>query len=392
MKAYPVITVKPREGRRARNGAPWLFSNEIVMSDAAKALVPGSMVNVVGDDGQALGTGYFNPRSLIAVRLMARAADVAIDAAFFARAFIRAQKIRTTLIGVPYYRLINAEGDGLPGLTIDLFGETVVVQIATAGMELLKDQIVAALEQVFSPTAILLRADMPARSLEGLELYVREAKGTCGRIEVVENDVRYYANLSAGQKTGWYYDQRETRAFVARLAKGRSVLDAYCYCGGFALAAAHAGAREVTGIDSSGPAIALASEAAAAGKLSAKFIEADAMAMLQEWGNGKERFDVVVADPPPFVKSRKDVEVGAKAYRKLAKLAAAVTAPEGYLVLASCSHNMPADRFAFECAAGIQRAGRVGRQIYAAGAGFDHPIHPMLAESSYLKAFVFALD
>lgn len=392
MKAYPVITVKPREGRRARNGAPWLFSNEIVMSDAAKALTPGSIVNVVGDDGTVLGTGYFNPRSLIAVRLLARTANVMIDTAFFVSAFVRARKIRSALIDQPYYRLINAEGDGLPGLIIDLFGDTIVVQIGTAGMELLQRPILEALENVFTPKTILLRADTPSRTLEGLELYVREVKGSAGRIDVVENGVRYYANISAGQKTGWYYDQRDTRAFVARLAKGRSLLDAYCYCGGFALAAAHAGASDVTGIDSSAPAIALASEAAAAGRLSAKFLEADAMAMLQELGNGKERFDIVVADPPPFVKSRKDVEAGAKAYRKLAKLAAAVTAPEGYLVLASCSHNMPADRFAFECASGILRAGRVGRQIYAAGAGFDHPTHPMLPESGYLKAFVFALD
>lgn len=392
MKPYPVISVKPREGRRARSGSPWLYSNEISVNGIAKALPAGSMVNVVGDDGQVFGTGYFNPKSLIAVRLLSRKADTVVDEAFFTQAFQRAASIRDALLDQPYYRLVNAEGDGLPGLTIDRFGDTLVVQIATAGMELLTRPMLAALEKLFKPKAILLRADMPSRALEGLESYVREVKGSVGRVEIVENGVRYLASLSAGQKTGWYYDQRDNRAFVARLAKGRSVLDAYCYCGGFALAAAHAGARDVTGIDSSEPAIALATEAAASGKLTAKFVEADAMTMLQELGAAGEKFDVVIADPPPFVKSRKDVEVGAKAYRKLAKLAAAVTAPGGFLVLASCSHNIPADRFAFECAAGISRAGRTARQIHASGAGFDHPTHPMLPESGYLKAFVYAVD
>lgn len=391
MQATAKIQIKPRLGRRARQGAPWVFSNEIVMDEKAKTLTPGTLVTVVGDDGYVFGTGYFNHKSLIAVRLLTETGEANIDADFFAARIRRAEMIRAG-IDTPYYRLINAEGDGLPGLTIDRFDDAVVVQSATAGMDALLEPVLAALEDVLAPKTIVLRADSPARKLEGLETFSRVIKGEPGRIAVEENGVRYFADLGAGQKTGWYFDQRDNHAFVASLAKGRSVLDAYCYCGGFGLAAAHAGARTVTGIDSSAPAIALATEAAAAGKYTARFVEADVMAMLPELAAAKERFDIVVADPPPFVKSRKDVETGARAYRKLAKLAASVTAPEGYLVLASCSHNMPADRFAFECAAGISRAGRRARQIRAAGAGVDHPIHPMLAESAYLKAFVFALD
>lgn len=391
MQATAKIQIKPREGRRARQGAPWIFSNEIVMDEKAKALPPGTLVTAVGDDGYIFGTGYFNHKSLIAVRLLDRAENAKIDTDFFTARLNRALKIRSG-INTPYYRLINAEGDGLPGLTIDRYGDAVVVQSATAGIDALLEPVLAALETVLSPEIVVLRADSPARKLEGLELSARVIKGEAGRIAVEENGVRYFADLSTGQKTGWYFDQRDNHAFVASLAKGRSMLDAYCYCGGFGLAAAHAGARAVTGIDSSAAAIALATEAAAVGKYTARFLEADAMAMLGELAASQERFDIVVADPPPFVKSRKDVETGARAYRKLAKLAAAVTAPEGYLVLASCSHNMPADRFAFECAAGISRAGRQARQIRAAGAGADHPVHPMLTESAYLKTLVYALD
>jgi len=387
MTARPLIRVKPREGKRARAGAPWLFSNEIEMP---KGLAPGAVVNVVGDDGVVLGTGQFNPQSLIAVRLLDPALDVALDEAFFAAKLARALALRGRLYTAPYYRLVHAEGDGLPGLVIDRFGETSVVQITTAGMEAARDTILAALRRVVGPQRIVLRADAPSRNLEGLASYV-DCEGS-GRIGVEENSVSYFADAAVGQKTGWYYDQRDNRAFMAALSHGRTVLDAYSYTGGFALAAAKAGAREVAGLESSGPAVALAEEAAAAGHLAAKFIRCEVFDELERLGAAKENFAVVIADPPPFVKAKKDLEAGAKAYRKLAKLAAAVTAPEGMLFIASCSHNISMERLAQECAAGLARAGRRARLIRAAGAGPDHPIHPMLTESAYLKALVYALD
>jgi 23S rRNA (cytosine1962-C5)-methyltransferase len=198
----------------------------------------------------------------------------------------------------------------------------------------------------------------------------------------------------SGQKTGWYFDQRDNRAFVARLACGRTMLDCYCHTGGFALQAAKAGAQEVVGIDSSAPALALAEEAVAVNGVAdtCRFLKADVLSELERLGAANESFDIVVADPPPFVKSRKDLEAGARAYRKLARLAASVTAANGYLLLASCSHNIPRERFEQECAIGIARAGRRAAIIRDAGAGPDHPIHPMLPETAYLKAFVYALD
>ncbi len=392
MSPRPIIRVKPKEGRRARAGAPWLFSNEIEMSAVAKSLKPGAVVNVLGDDGRVFGTGYFNPKSLIAIRLVDAAVDVALDAGFFAKRLKRALALREALYDAPYYRLVNAEGDGLAGLTIERFGDSCVVQVSTAGMEVLLAPLLAALDSVLSPANVILRADAPARVLEGLELYVRAAKGDATRLAVQENGVRYFADLHTGQKTGWYYDQQASRAYVARLAPGRSVLDAYCYTGGFALAAAKAGAKDVCGLDSSPPALDLAQEAAAANRLSCKFLKADVFEALEKFWTARESFDIVVADPPPFVKAKKDLEAGAKAYRKLARLAANVTAKDGFLLLASCSHNISQERFAQECALGIARAGRTARLIHQAGAGADHPIHPMLLESAYLKTLVYALD
>lgn len=380
------------KGRRARGGSPWIFSNEIRMDEAAKAITPGAVVNVRGEDGRAFGTGYFNSKSLIAVRLLAEECDVAIDAEFFAARLTRALALRGAVFDKPFYRLLHAEGDGVPGLVIDRFGDTLTVQIGTAGMEKQLTAILMALDQVLKPKTVLLRADSPSRTLEGLDSYVKTAKGEGHRIAVEENGVRYIADLQEGQKTGWYYDQRDNRAFIAALTKGKSVLDAYSYTGGFGIAAAKAGAREVVCLDSSAPALALAEESARANGVSVQAVKADVFEELARLKAAGETFDIVLTDPPPFVKSRKDLEPGAKAYRKLARLAADVTAPGGFLLIASCSHNIPPERFAAECAQGLLRSGRRAALIRQAGAGVDHPVHPLLPESAYLKALVYALD
>jgi 23S rRNA (cytosine1962-C5)-methyltransferase len=395
MTALPLLRLRPKEGRRARAGAPWVFSNEVALDATAKSLAPGSLIRLEGDDGKSFGLGYFNPQSLIAVRLFECPADTTIDQAFFEKRLARALMQRNALYDRPFYRLVNAEGDGLPGLTIDRFGETCVVQITTAGMEKLLDSIIAALKTIATPEYIVLRADTPVRALEGLELYIHAVEGVAPhRLAIEENGARYFADGSSGHKTGWYYDQRDNRAFLAGLVKNKSMLDAYCYTGGFAIAAARAGANDVTGIDSSAPALSLAEDAAAANTVTkqCRFLKADVFEELERLSAKCERFDMVAADPPPFVKSRKDLEVGAKAYRKLARLAASVTAENGVLSLASCSHNMPLERFASECAIGIMRSGRRAALIRSAGAGPDHPVHPLLPESAYLKALVFALD
>lgn len=389
----PAIRLRSGQDRRIRNGSPWVFSNEIDMDQTAKGLAPGTLVELQSAEGASLACGYFNSRSLISVRLLAPA-RTEIDEIFFAARFERAGKLRASFYSSPYYRLVDAEGDGLPGLVIDRFGDICVVQITTAGMENLQDAIVSALIRAIAPAAIMLRNDSPARSLEGLPLYSRLVKGEAPtRLTVYENDVRYFADPAKGQKSGWYYDQRDNRLFMARLGSP-TVLDAYCYTGGFAVLTAAMGATSVTGLDSSEPALALAAEAAAANGVSAKcrFTRCDVIDELNRLNSDGERFGAVICDPPPFARSRKDIEPAARAYRKLARLAAGLVESGGFLLLASCSHNISADRFAVECAAGIGRTARKSALIRSAGAGPDHPVHPMLPESSYLKALVYTLD
>ena len=393
MSRKSIILPKGPKGRaRAHSGSPWIFSNEIRMDEAAKAIAPGAVVNVRGEDGRSFGTGYFNSKSLIAVRLLAEACDTVIDGDFFVARLGRALALRNAFYDKPFYRLCHAEGDGLPGLVIDRFGDTLTVQIGTAGMERQIDVIVAALEKILKPKTVILRNDTPTRALEGLSLYVKTLKGDAHRLTLEENGARYSADLAEGQKTGWYYDQRDNRAFIAQLAEGKSILDAYCYTGGFGILAAKAGAKEVVCLDSSAPALAIAEESARANGVTIKAIRCDVFEELERLKAAGETFDIVLADPPPFVKSRKDLEPGAKAYRKLARLAADVTAPSGLLMVASCSHNIPPERFAQECAQGLLRAGRRAALIRQAGAGPDHPVHPLLPESAYLKALVYALD
>jgi 23S rRNA (cytosine1962-C5)-methyltransferase len=391
MSRKSIILPKSPKGR-SRSGSPWIFSNEVRMDEAAKSITPGAVVNVRGEDGRAFGTGYFNPKSLIAVRLWSDDCDVAIDRDFFTARLKRALALRAAIYDKPFYRLVHAEGDGLPGLVIDRFDDTLTVQIGTAGMERQIEPLIQSLEIVLKPKTIILRNDAPSRALEGLEPYVKTVKGEGHRIAVEENGARYFADLAEGQKTGWYYDQRDNRAFIARLAKGRTVLDAYSYTGGFGILAAKAGAKEVICLDSSAPALAIAEESARANGVKIQAVKADVFEELERLKAAGETFDIVLADPPPFVKSKKDLEPGAKAYRKLARLAANVTAPGGLLMVASCSHNIPPERFAQECGQGLLRAGRRAALIRQAGAGPDHPVHPLLPESAYLKAVVYALD
>ncbi|HSS13028.1 MAG TPA: hypothetical protein VLL04_04000, partial [Rhizomicrobium sp.] len=232
MSRKSIILPKGPKGRaRAHSGSPWIFSNEIRMDEAAKSITPGAVINVRGEDGRAFGTGYFNPKSLIAVRLWSDDCDVAIDRDFFAVRLGRALALRSAIYDKPFYRLVHAEGDGLPGLVIDRFNDTLAVQIGTAGMERQTETLLQALDIVLKPKTVILRNDAPSRTLEGLDSYVKTAKGEGQRIAVEENGARYFADLAEGQKTGWYYDQRDNRAFIAGFAKGKTVLDAYSYTG-----------------------------------------------------------------------------------------------------------------------------------------------------------------
>ncbi len=391
----PTVRLLAGHSKRLRGGHPWVFSNEIAMDEAAQAIAPGTVVRLVDAGGEALASAMFNPHSLIAARVLDDNPEAAFDAPEVTARIGAALALRQRLHDAPYYRLVNAEADRLPGLVVDRYGDVVVVQANTAGMERCLPEVLAALAQVLGRVGVVLRCDGSVRKLEGLESYVRqEGPVPSGPIEVIEGGVRFRADPTGGQKTGWYYDQRDNRGFVAGLARGLDVLDVYSHTGGFGLRALAGGAARAVLIDGSDAALELARIAAEANGLAgrASFVHAEAFRELERRGAAGERWGIVVADPPSFVKSRKDLGSGARGYRKLARLAAALVAPGGFLAIASCSYHVDTALFAEQVRRGLGDAERSGRILRSAGAAPDHPVHPALPESAYLKCQVLQLD
>ncbi|HEY3919975.1 MAG TPA: class I SAM-dependent rRNA methyltransferase [Stellaceae bacterium] len=391
----PTIRLLPGHDKRAGSGHPWVYSNEIAMDAAAKALPPGSLVALATANGKSLGTATFNPHTLIAARFLSRDAGTRIDRDFFATRLERALALRHRLYPEPYYRLIHAEADGLPGIVLDRFGDVLSCQINTAGMALLEEDFLATCRQVLAPRAIVLRNDTAARTLEGLAGEDRVAVGELAPpVEIVENGARFAIDPLGGQKTGWFYDQRENRGLASRFAAGGRVLDLYCFGGGFGILAALAGADQVLAIDRSEQALALAAKSAALNGIAGKcrFARGDAFDELERLHGQGERFDLVIADPPAFARSKKDLGPALRGYRKLARLAAALVAKGGTLFIASCSHQVETEAFAEAVRRGLADAQRDGRIVASSGAAPDHPVHPFLPESAYLKAQLLALD
>jgi 23S rRNA (cytosine1962-C5)-methyltransferase len=395
MKKRPTVRLQPRHDARLRHGHPWAYSNEIAMDAEAKAIPPGTAVTLTNAGGDRLGVGFFNPHTLIAARVLATDAATEIGKDFFLGKLRTAAALRDRLYPEPYYRLIHAEADGIPATVIDRMGDVFVVQLNAAGPERAADDILAAVIEAFSPKAIVLKNDSPARTLEGLATEIRLAHGALdGPVTLVENGAKFQIDPLEGQKTGWFYDQRDSRAFVARFCKDAKMLDAYCYGGGFGIAAAMGGATSVTLLDRSAGALAAASRSAALNGVRDRCAtrQQDVFTALDEMADAKERFDVVVIDPPAFAKSRKDLPQAIQGYRKLVRQAARLVAPNGILFAASCSHNVGVPEFSEAVARGLADAGRTGRILRSAGAGPDHPVHPMLPESAYLKSLTLALD
>lgn len=395
MSKRPSIHLKAGEERRILGGHPWVYSNELQMSPEVKAIAPGSVVILRHADGRPLGLAFFNPKSLISGRLLTRDVNAVIDAGFWQGRLTRARDLRDRLIGAPFYRLAHAEADGFPGCVIDRYDDVFVIEASSAGMDAAIPALAEAIDAVFSPRVILARGDGPARELEGLAPSSNLVKGDLdGPVPVTENGAQFFSDPRAGQKTGWFFDQRDNRALIARLAKGKSVLDAYCYMGGFGIQALKGGASSALALDRSAGALALAQRAAEANGVADRFKtqQGEAFDELAAFAAAGRTFDIVVADPPAFVKSRKDFHQGARAYRKLARQAVQCVAPTGILMLCSCSHNMPAEEFLRQAHRGIQETGRHARLLYHTGAAPDHPVHPGLPESAYLKALTFAID
>ncbi|OLS51363.1 RSP_2647 family RNA methyltransferase [Rhodovulum sulfidophilum] len=392
---YPTIRLMPKaEARAIRHGFPWVYSDELVMDRRTRALAPGSLAVLEDTERRPLGLAAVNPLSRIVARVIDRDPEAEIDSAWFAARIGQASRLRERLYQQPFYRLVHAEADGLPGVVIDRFGDTAVVQPNAAWAELRLEALVEALRQVTGVGTVVKNGSGRVRGLEGLAEETLVLTGALGGpVPVPMNGATYMADLTGGQKTGLFYDQRPNHAFAAGLAQGARVLDVFSHVGGFALAALAAGAQSALAVDGSEPALALAEAGARASGLDARFAtrKGDAFDTLAALDVEGAQFDLVICDPPAFAPSKKALDAGLRAYERVARLAATLVAPGGYLVLCSCSHAADLAKFRAASARGIGKAGRRGPIVYTGFAGPDHPVLPQLAESGYLKALAFRL-
>jgi len=390
----PPLRLRPREERRLQAGHLWVFSNEVdVGATPLTQFEPGQCVQLRSSRDRFLGYAYVNPRTLIAARLLGRDPAHPPGRSLLVHRLKVALSLRERLYRERCYRLVFGESDLLPGLVVDRYGDVCVAQAGTAGMEAMKDDILEALERVVKPRAVLWKNDSPTRTLEGLARYVETAFGSIpDHVEVNEGGVTYRVPLAAGQKTGWFFDQRENRAAVARLAQGASVLDAFSYAGSFGLQAARAGAREVTCVDASPAALEAAEASAAASGLAVNTRRGDVFDVLESMRTDQRRFDIVVVDPPAFIKRRKDHAKGLAAYRKLNQLALHLVARDGWLVSCSCSWHLDTAELTDAVQRAARHQGRFVQVVGFGGQGPDHPVHPAIPETRYLKALICRLS
>lgn len=391
---YPVVRLSPKaEARAIRHGFPWAYAGELVMDRRTSKLAPGAFAVLEDEGRRPMGVVTVNPASRIVARMMDPDPAAVIDAAWLDARLGRALALRERLYETPHYRLAHAEADGLPGVVIDRMGDTAVVQPNAAWAEAMLGPLADALVRVAGVARVVKSGASRGRALEGLPEETATILGTPpdGPIPVPMNGATYLADVMGGQKTGLYYDQRENHAFARRLAEGARVLDVFAHVGGFGLAALAGRAAEVTCVDSSVPALALAERGAEAmgGRIATR--RGDAFAALEALASEGAAFDLVVCDPPAFAPTRAALEAGLRAYERVARLAAPLVAPGGVLGLCSCSGAVYLGQFRAACARGIGRSGRRGPVIHTGFAGPDHPVLPQLAEGGYLKALFFRL-
>jgi len=388
----PRIVLKKDEDRRLRRGHLWVFSNEV---EAVPQIEPGDLVHLYDQRGHFLGTGYANPHSLILARLLTGKPKEQLGRDWWQERLGEALSRRRRLFAHDHYRWVHGEGDSLPGLIVDRFGDTVAIQAHTAGIERHLDTIVSAIKALIAPAAVILQNDFAARDYEHLPRYARYAHGEGdGTVHAEENGLAFRCNALSGQKTGYFFDQRPNRAFVAQQAAGRSVLDLFSYVGSFSVQALAAGANRVVSVDASEEAVAQTAHnvRAIGGEARWQGHCKDVMAELGALFDAGERFDIVICDPPAFVKSRKQIKNGLTGYQKLNRMAARLVAPGGLLCAASCSGLVDEENFIRHVAMGIREAGRRGRIVQQGGAGADHPWLPAMPESRYLKFVTLQLD
>jgi 23S rRNA (cytosine1962-C5)-methyltransferase len=394
--SYSVIRLKPKANARAiRRGFPWVYDNELVTDRRTKKLAAGSLAVLEEADRTPLGLVAVNPNSKIFGRMLDRDPNAVIDQAWFAARIGKALDMRSRLYADPFYRLVHAEADGLPGVIIDRFGDTAVVQPNAAWADVHFDALEAALIATTGVKNVIKNASGRARSLEGLDDVTATTTGTApdAPVQVPMNGAIYLADLTGGQKTGLFFDQRPNHAFAASLSRDAKVLEVFSHVGGFSLAALAGGASSALAVDGSAAALELAEAGAKAAGFGDRFAtrKGDAFDTLAKLGEEGETFDVVICDPPAFAPNKQSLEAGLRAYERIARLAAPLVRQGGYLGLCSCSHAAEVNKFRVACLRGLGRAGRASQLLHTGFAGPDHPLMPQLAESGYLKSLFFRL-
>jgi 23S rRNA (cytosine1962-C5)-methyltransferase len=383
------LRLKKNEERRIRAGHLWVYSNEVdTAATPLKSFEPGQQVQLLAHNGKSLGNAYINPNSLICARLVSRDPQYVLDRSLLVHRLKVALSLRERLFDKPYYRLVYGETDQLPGLVIDRYNDVCVVQITTAGMEVVKEKVLEALNKVIRPAGIVLRADSAIRKLEGLESYREDIGSVPEQVTVEEHGLSFSVSLQQGQKTGWFYDQRMNRARLGNYVSGKRVLDVFSYVGAWGIQAAAAGASEVFCVDASGTAIDRIHANAETNRLAdtVATLQGDALEVLGQLRANQEKFDVVVLDPPAFIKRKKDIKAGEQAYHRLNQLGMQVLRKDGILVTASCSHHLSESQFRKIL---LQSSRHLDRSLQILERGHqapDHPVHPAIPETDYLKA------
>lgn len=389
----PALRLKANAERRLRAGHLWVYSNEIeVAATPLNGFAPGDLARLETSSGKALGIVAVSPNNLICARLLSRDAGMSFDKSLLVHRLKVALSLRQRLFERPCYRLVYGDSDWLPGLVVDRFFDILVVQLASATMERYKDEVLAALIQVLKPAGILLKNDSSARDAEGLPRYVEVAYGQVPEwVALEENGVKFEAPVNDGQKTGWFYDHRLNRARLAPYVQGKRVLDLFSYIGGWGVQAAAFGASEVFCVDASALALDGVERNAALNGVAEKVtcLEGDVFAALKELKANEERFDVVVADPPAFIKRKKDLKNGEAAYRRLNEQAMRLLNKDGILVSASCSMHLPEDDLHQIVLHSARHLDRNVQLLERGGQGPDHPVHPAIGETRYIKSLTF---
>jgi len=392
----PSLRLKKNEERRIKQGHVWVFSNEVdTVATPLKDFEAGQQVIIEASNGKPLGMGYVNPNTLICARVLSRSPKLELNLKFLKKRIQAAQELREMAFDKPFYRLVFGDSDGLPGLVVDRFGDVFAVQITTAGMEIVKNDIIQVLENLYHPQAIVMKNDTPSRKLEGLPLYEEVVKGEMpAELIIEENGTKFSIPVEGGQKTGWFYDHRMARARLQTMVEGKRVLDVFSYLGGWGVAAANAGAKEVTCVDSSESALDGVHVNAELNGLADKMttIQGNAFDVLNALRSDGQKFDVVIVDPPAFVKRKKDFKQGAEAYRRINEIAMRVLEKDGTLVSASCSHHMTRDNLLNAVQSAARHIDRNVQLFEQGHQGPDHPIHPAVPETEYIKTLFFKVS